>query len=45
LGIPAKRVEEILGMPEKAYLKKDQVPDMLQKLERLFAEIKDQFRS
>jgi hypothetical protein len=43
-GIPAKRVEEILGIPEKAYLKKDQVPDMLIKLERLFAEIKDQYR-
>jgi len=41
LRIPAERVEEILGIPGRVYLKKEQVPEMIGKLEQLFAEIKD----
>ena len=41
-GFPEERVKEILGISKRIYLKKEEVPEMILKLDRLFAEIKDQ---
>lgn len=41
-GIPAERVEAILGITGWVTLKKEAVPEIILKLERLFAEIKAQ---
>lgn len=39
-GIPAERVQEILGTPARRTLKKEEVPETIHRLDLLFAEIK-----
>lgn len=41
-GIAAERVEEILGVSRNIYLKKDEVSEMILKLDHMFSEIKNQ---